>query len=94
MKLSIVAFLSALAMVRSEGEEGCAVPGTMTCYPISSETSAVGRAITTPTLDGDLSEWAEVNGGIETPIRDIFGSTYDMGNAVYKCLYDAEKIYL
>ena len=96
MKLSLVAFLSALASVRAEGHEGCAVPGTLTCYPISSsDTSpAVGRAITAPTLDGDLSEWADVAGGIDTPIRDIFGSTYEMGNAQYKCLYDSEKIYL
>lgn len=95
MKFTLVAFLSALASVRSDGHEGCAVPGTMTCYPISSDTStAVGRAITTPTLDGDLSEWTDVQGGIETSLRDILGKTYDMGSAVYNCLYDTEKIYL
>lgn len=96
MKLSLVAFLSALATtVPSEGQ-GCAVPGTLTCYPISSSDTSpvVGRAITTPALDGDLSEWADVTGGIETPMRNIFGATYDMGNAIYKCLYDDEKIYL
>ena len=94
MKLSFVAFLSAVAVARG-AEERCKVPGTMTCLPIDAGTSvAVGRQITTPTLDGDLSDWADVTGGIVTPIKDIFGNMYEEGDATYKCLYDSEKIYL
>ena len=82
---AFVAFLSLYAMegVKSEGHEGCSVPGTMTCYPTS----------TPPTFDGDLSDWSDVQGGVTTMIRDIWGKMYD-SEAVYKCSYDSEKIYL
>lgn len=93
MKLSFVAFLSVVAMARSN-EDKCQAPGTLTCMPISSGTSvSVGRQISTPSLDGDLSDWADVT-GIVTPIKDIFGKMYEEGDATYKCLYDEEKIYL
>ncbi|KAL3923131.1 MAG: hypothetical protein SGARI_006291 [Bacillariaceae sp.] len=62
MKLSFFAFLSTIAVAHGDGhDERCKVPGTMTCMPIDAGTSAsVGRQITTPTLDGDLSDWADV----------------------------------
>jgi hypothetical protein len=94
MKLSFFAFLSAVAVVHGQDDK-CQVPGTLTCMPISSDTSAsVGRQIATPALDGDLAEWADVTGGIVTPMRNIFGKMYEEGDATYKCLYDEEKIYL
>ena len=47
----------------------------------------------TPTLDGDVSDWGDVE-SIQTDLRSIFGTTYDSGGpATFKCLYDTEKIY-
>jgi hypothetical protein len=46
-----------------------------------------------PTLDGDLDDWSAVEGGIVTEIRSIFGLTYDLGEATYKCVHDSEKVY-
>jgi hypothetical protein len=74
--------------------ETCAVPGTLTCYPITDATTAVGREITTPSIDGDLSDWVNVSGGITTGLRSMFGNMYEDGDATFKCLYDTEKVYL
>lgn len=100
MKLSTTAFQAALVAAGTfaswpltvAAQSKCSVPGTMTCFPV---TSTTGRAIVTPTLDADLSDWAEVQGGITTGIRSIFGKDYMDGDeqATYKCLYDEQKIY-
>jgi hypothetical protein len=55
---------------------------TWTCAPTSAP----------PTIDSDLSEWADVE-GISTPIIAITGQEYEAGNAVYKCMYDGTHIF-
>jgi hypothetical protein len=60
----------------------CEAPAELVCMP-------VGDA---PTLDGDLAEWADVD-GIQTELHSIHGTTYEEGEASYKCLYDEESIY-
>jgi hypothetical protein len=95
--------MTAVVVVRAETADRCAVPGTLTCFPISASgddaTSVARVGVTKPTLDGDLSDWASVQGGITTPIRSIFGKNYlteEDGEdimATYKCLYDDQNIY-
>mmetsp|Transcript_30002 Transcript_30002/g.49819 ORF Transcript_30002/g.49819 Transcript_30002/m.49819 type:complete len:102 (-) Transcript_30002:1438-1743(-) len=101
MKIAAAAIAVALLSSSSSSivvhaqEEKCVVPGTLTCQPIGAGTSTtVARLDSAPVLDGDLSEWTDVAGGITTDIRDIWGSMYDLGEATYKCVYDSEKIYL
>jgi hypothetical protein len=55
---------------------------TWTCAPTSAP----------PTIDSDLSEWADVE-GISTPILMITGAEYAPGNAEYKCMYDDTHIF-
>jgi hypothetical protein len=46
-----------------------------------------------PTLDGSLDDWSAVEGGIVTEIRSIFGISYPLGDATYKCVHDSESVY-
>ena len=46
-----------------------------------------------PTLDGDLSDWANVT-GIDIQLTNITGSVYEPGNLTAKCLYDSTNFYL
>jgi hypothetical protein len=57
-------------------------PSTWTCAPTSAP----------PTIDSDLSEWANVE-GISSPIIMITGEEYPQGNAEYKCMYDDTHIF-
>ena len=45
-----------------------------------------------PTLDADLSEWADVV-SYSTTLVMIDGTQYEAGNAVYKCMHDENNIY-
>jgi len=68
-----------------------AVEDNVTC---TAPTKMVCQAVATgPTLDGDLDEWSNVEGGIVTALQNIFGTTYANGEATYKCVHDSEKVY-
>jgi len=73
--------------VRATYAQDCTSPSLLTCRPVS----------TTPTLDGDLSDWESVEGGIDTPIYGALAgksaNLYQHGNSMVKCLYDDSKIY-
>lgn len=68
----------------ASGEEQCVSPPSVTC----------SRTTTPPTLDGDLGDWSDVTGGIETPITAALGATpYEPGNLGIRCTYDETRIY-
>jgi hypothetical protein len=72
--------LAATFLPQQVSAQSC--PSTWTCAPTS----------TPPTIDSDLSEWADVT-GISSPIIMITGEVYPHGNAEYKCMYDDTHIF-
>jgi len=52
------------------------------------------KVLTPPTLDGDLSDWAEIE-TVTTPITNALGKVmYPDGDMAIKCSYDDEMIYM
>ena len=50
--------------------------------------------ITPPTLDGNLTDWADVVGAYQsTMVQPLTAAVYDAGDVTYKCQYDADNIY-
>ena len=80
MKIISVAVVSAFIIIPSDA--ACSVAQKMKCK----------FASTPPTLDGNLTDWASVD-GIETDIYAIGGIKYAGGAVMYKCAYDATNIY-
>jgi hypothetical protein len=72
--------LAATILPREVSAQDCGT--TWTCAPTSAP----------PTIDSDLSEWADVE-GISTAITMITGEDYAAGNAAYKCMYDDTHIF-
>ena len=65
--------------------------GQMLCP--SSWKCARTTTTTAPTLDGDLTEWTEVE-GIETSLQmPLTAAEYMAGTASLKCIYDDTNIY-
>jgi hypothetical protein len=77
--LALCVALAGTILPRQVSAQDCS--STWTCAPTSAP----------PTIDSDLSEWADVE-GISTPIVAITGQEYE-ANAVYKCMYDDTHIF-
>lgn len=75
----------ALTMICSVELAAAECPDKWICYPITEGMSA-------PTLDGDLNDWASVE-GITSSLQMITGTPYEAGDATLKCTYDSENIY-
>ena len=59
-------------------------PTTWKCLPVSGDS---------PTIDADLSEWADIE-GVSHSLASINGESYMEGElSTYKCQYDSERIY-
>jgi hypothetical protein len=78
-----VALSLALLGAALTGKAQAACGATWTC----------GKTGTPPTLDADHSEWADVE-AYTTTLQTITGVQYAEGSAIYKCMYDDDKIYL
>ncbi|MGK3743524.1 MAG: hypothetical protein ACI8RD_007670 [Bacillariaceae sp.] len=88
--------LASLGASSVNSQAQCGYGATMVCNYIGSDISIdISRTNDNkpPVLDGDISEWANVSGGISPEIKSIFGKTYMDGNPSFKCLYDSTNIY-
>ena len=79
-----ISFAAVLALVAATAAAtDCTSPDSVTCR----------RTDMPPTLDGDLSDWADVT-GITTPLMMAEKMVmYEPGNLDIKCLFDDTRIY-